>query len=628
MNRTRSRTLALLGIAATVLAGSAPARADWTGAPLRHVILTGGAPASAREVIGAFAGAGAHVAVFTPPRTALVFADDAALQSAAIRPFVARADAGAVDPSSLRGESDTVLRSARVWNELLRMRARTAAAGVPGHDHAAGSLHRESDARHVPVALPPRPELRDAPTHIPYGAQYYDTSSFLAGTTAVGVWLLEASGSTYDWSAAEETETLAGVQSGLAWWVTHGGAMANLSFVVEEHTGVPVSGVPIEHPQSDEAIWIGEALANAGWPGADAFQRCFAYNNSIRDSFQTNWAFSYFICDSDPAVNQGLFQGGGYAWSYYGGPWIWMSRFSSWAYNAANYFEAVPEHEMGHTFYATDEYDGVQQTSGYMNWNDNASTSVICLMNQNVEWRLCQPTQRQLGWVDLDTDGIMAPLDVEPSAALDHYPWTPSSPPAPTWTGRAAVHTIPNLNPNDWRYSPRHDVTVATIDAVECRIDGGAWSSAVPADGTFDAYGEDYSWTSPPLPNGTHTVEARAHTTAGVWTATTYGTDTITVTGSVVDAPLLAADGPRFVVSPNPARGAAQFAWRVERGPVRLTVFDAAGRRVHARELPDTTGRIAWDGTARDGRPASAGVYLVQLESPGFHETKRLILVR
>ena len=263
-----------------------------------------------------------------------------------------------------------------------------------------------------------------------------------------------------------------------------------------------------------------------------------------------------------------------------------------------------------------------------MNWNDNANTSVVCLMNQNVEWRLCQPTQRQLGWLDIDLNGIMAPLDVEPTAALTPYPWTPSSPPAPTWTGRATVNTIPNLNPNDVRYSPKHNVTVATIDAVECRINGGPWTPAAPVDGTFDAYGEDYAWTSDPLANGTYTVEARARTSAGVWTATTYGTDTITVTGSAVDAPILASLGSGLRVWPNPARGEVQFSWRVDRGPVSVTVFDAAGRRVMAQDAAPTAGRLNWDGRSRNGAPVAAGVYLVRLSAPGRHETRRLVLVR
>ncbi len=446
----RTIVVAILWFAAT------PVQATWVEAPLIHVVLREEVPGSARQLVEVLAAAGGHVSVVLGERTALVRATPSVLADARVEAWIQRADEDAIDVAQLSlGDPDTE-RSARVWNALLEIRSESARAPSDPHPH--GLL---PDARRVPVELPRVPDFRDAPTHIPYGAQYYDMSAYLAGTTAVGVWLLEAAGSTYDWSQAEEDQTLAGVASGLDWWVTHGDVMASLTFVIEAHTDIPVSGVPIENPQDWDTIWIDEALGNAGWAGANAFEKCFAYNHSIRNTYETNWAFSYFIVDSDPAVNQGLFQGGGYAWAYFGGPFVWMSRYSTWAYNAANYFEAVTEHEMGHIFYSTDEYDGIQEFSGYMNWNDNASTSVICLMNRNVEDRVCTPSRRQVGWHDLDGNGIMAPLDVEPVAEVFTLAPDPTTDPTPTWTGRADVNTITNLNSHDWRYEPNHDITLA-----------------------------------------------------------------------------------------------------------------------------------------------------------------------
>jgi hypothetical protein len=619
------RTVAVLALSA--LAAASPVRASWVDQPLTHVVLASGVPGSARDFIQSVEAAGGHVAVVRPPYAALVHADEAVLGHPDVAPWIARADVGTIDLASLGDASAETMRSARIWNAQLAIREETAARRG-AHAHPEPGREMLPDARHVPVELPPVPERRDAPDHIPYGAQYYDTSTFLAGTTAVGVWLLEAAGATYDWTQAEEDQTLAGVQSGLAWWVTHGGAMASLTFVVETHTGVPVSGVPIENPQSWETVWIGEALANAGWPGADAYERCFAYNNSIRDLYETNWCYSYFIVDSDPAVNQGLFSGGGYAWAYYGGPWVWMSRFSSWAYNAANYYEAVPEHEMGHIFYATDEYDGFQQWSGYLNKADTPGTIVTCLMNQNVEHTVCSPSRRQLAWMDGgDGNGVMAPLDPAPSADLDELLPDPTSDFTPTWTGRAAVNTLDNLNPNDWRYSPPHDVTIAEIAAVECRVDGGAWTAATATDGTFDAYGEDFSWTSPPLADGVHLVEARARTQFGIWT-TVFDSDEISVTGSPVAAPLVAGVGHGLRVAPNPARGDVALSWRAPAGPVQVTVFDAAGRRVFDRSAADAEGSLAWDGRGAAGTPLGAGVYLVRLQAPGLSESRRLVMLR
>src|SRR3990172_10700479 len=70
------------------------------------------------------------------------------------------------------------------------------------------------------------------------------------------------------------------------------------------------------------------------------------------------------------------------AHGYYGGPWLTMSRYSSWAYNSADYFRVVPAHETGHIFYATDEYDSDPvEYSGYLNCPDSNGASGI--MNRN-----------------------------------------------------------------------------------------------------------------------------------------------------------------------------------------------------------------------------------------------------
>ena len=622
------RALRFAFLAATFSAPAAAAApaSSWVDDPFAHVVLRADAPGPAREFMDVLAKAGGHVAVLYPSGTAVVQADAAVLESPGVAAWIERVDIGEIDVAWLKSADEAVARSARVWNLSLAMYAQAEVAAHAQGDPQELARSQFPDAGPLTVALPQMPAFKDAPTHIPYGAQYYDTSSFLAGSTAVGVWLLEAAGASYDWSQAEEDETLAGVQTALTDWVTRAGVLGFLSFVVEIHTDAPVSGVPIENSQASQGTWVGEALANAGWPGADAFQRCFAYNNSIRDLYQTNWCFSYFIVDSDPNVNLGLFAGGGYAWGYYGGPWVYMSRYSTWAYNWPNYFRAVPMHEMGHIFYATDEYDGQQQWSGYLLWQDTASTSVNCLMNQNVYGALCVPSRRQVGWLDVDGNGVTAPLDLAPTADLVPLLPDPTADFTPTWSGRAVVRTLDNQNPNDVRYSPPHDVTVAKIVAVECRVDGGDWSAATATDGAFDAYGEDFAWTSPPLANGVHIVQARAQTSVGIWTSA-FDFDELTVTGSPVDAPVLSvADALR--VTPNPSHGVAQLAWRVAAGPVAISIFNAAGRRVVAWSLADAEGGLTWNGRADSGAALSSGVYLIRLDSAHRSATRRFVLLQ
>src|SRR5262249_28630120 len=153
---------------------------------------------------------------------------------------------------------------------------------------------------------------------------------------------------------------------------------------------------------------------------------------------------------------------------------------------------------------------------------------------QNDSSRVCTATRNQLGWRDLNANGVIEPLDVPPQTSLMPVAPDPTTNPTPTWSGRATVATLPNLNPLS-NYSPPHDQTIACIAAAECRADGGLWTPATPSDGTFDGYGEDFTWTPSPLAPGTHVIEARARTTVGVW-STVYARDTVTVTSPVAVA--------------------------------------------------------------------------------------------
>jgi hypothetical protein len=73
--------------------------------------------------------------------------------------------------------------------------------------------------------------------------------------------------------------------------------------------------------------------------------------------------------------------------------------------------------------------------------------------------------------------------------------------------------------------------------------------------------------------------------------------------------------------SPNPARGPVSLHFSLpEPAPVRLTIFDAAGRRVRQvikAELQAGTQQATWDGRTDDGSPAAAGVYYLRLTADG-----------
>ena len=104
------------------------------------------------------------------------------------------------------------------------------------------------------------------------------------------------------------------------------------------------------------------------------------------------------------------------------------------------------------------------------------------------------------------------------------YSPDPTNDNTPTFTGSATVQPMNNQNP----HGPGNDVTTNTVAAVEFRVDGGTWMWANADDGNYDEAVETYSFTTPPLSEGTHTIETRASNSVGN-SDQTPASDTLTV---------------------------------------------------------------------------------------------------
>lgn len=83
---------------------------------------------------------------------------------------------------------------------------------------------------------------------------------------------------------------------------------------------------------------------------------------------------------------------------------------------------------------------------------------------------------------------------------------------------------------------------------------------------------------------------------------------------------------------PNPFLSSTQFQFRLETETnVRLTIFDAAGRKVTqllSTHLPTGTHTVEWNGRDTNGHQVDAGVYFYRLETPGTKRSERLVVVR
>jgi len=368
--------------------------------------------------------------------------------------------------------------------------------GTPNQEHAPTRFD-------VDAGFPPIFRSSDDPQPLTPGPEYFDQSEFMIGSIAVGVFLVESQGHDFDWTDSEVDETLQGIYAGLSWLASVEPA-AHLSFSYELHLRQPTSYEPIERSIHDDVLWVDEIMSSLNYSDPGPSLKVRRFNNDLRARLETDWAYSIFVVDSNDTVNMGRFADNEYGWGYYGGPWFVMSRYSSWAYNSPDYYRAVPAHETGHIFYATDEYDSYPvEYSGYLNCPD--SNGAIGIMNMNTLY-VSASTRCQIGWMDSDGDGILDIVDVPPETTLVPNQPDPTNDCEADYSGIATVVALPNQNPR----GQKNDITVSRIAGVEYRVNGGNWLLARADDASFDDYEEDFSFVTPQLPQGLHNIEVRA----------------------------------------------------------------------------------------------------------------------
>jgi len=335
---------------------------------------------------------------------------------------------------------------------------------------------------------------------------YYETSEYLIGSVAVGIVFLESNGtidpSTEDWTSTEESNVLSEIQTALTWWANQNPS-ARVSFSYDIHYRVPTSYEPINRPHINESLWIGEAMAYLGYPGADYFTQVRDYINVLRTALKANWSFAIFVVDSSND-SDGRFAdstGSWFAYSNFGGPFLVMT-FDNNDWGISN-MDRITAHEVGHIFYATDEYDGIIEYSGYLNVSDVDGSGGI--MDSESGWYLSSGTRGQVGWRDSDGDGIQDIVDTFPNTILSTYSPDPTNDSNLTYTGTVAEIPYPNHNPK----GNGKNVTINTIVNVEYRVNSSDWLNASATDGSFDEAEENYTFTTSPLSSGTHLIEVR-----------------------------------------------------------------------------------------------------------------------
>lgn len=87
-----------------------------------------------------------------------------------------------------------------------------------------------------------------------------------------------------------------------------------------------------------------------------------------------------------------------------------------------------------------------------------------------------------------------------------------------------------------------------------------------------------------------------------------------------------------YGANPNPFNPRTTIAFSLPAaGPVRLAVYDVAGRLVSTLindTQPEGRHEVQWDGLDSGGRQVGSGVYLYRLEAAGFVEARRMVLIK
>jgi len=355
---------------------------------------------------------------------------------------------------------------------------------------------------------------------------YEETSEYLIGSVAVGIVFLESNGtidySTEYWASLEESSVINEIQAGLSWWANQNPS-AQVSFKYDIHYRVPTRYEPINRPSTSEGLWIKDAMAYLGFTGTYYFTQIRDYVNSIRKMLETDWAFTIFVVDSSNDAD-GMFPDDMFAYAYLGGPFLVMTYDNDgWGIDR---MDIVTAHETGHMFYATDEYDGITEYSGYLDVPDVSGSG--CLMDGSDIWppSLSSGTRGQIGWRDSDDDGIQDIVDTFPNTTLFAYSPDPTRTTDLTYGGLVVEVPYPNKNPQPGR--THRDVTINEIVIVQYRVDSGPWLNASATNGAFNASEENFTFTTQPLSSNTHFLETRGINTVGN-TETSFASDTVTV---------------------------------------------------------------------------------------------------
>jgi hypothetical protein len=259
------------------------------------------------------------------------------------------------------------------------------------------------------------------------------TGQYLVGTVAVGIYLMESTGSSEDWYPAAEQQTFSEIIAGLDWLSREGdkrGAKVIWVYPGIEKISTTYEPIDMDHyPRFDgpsldwQFYWLNDIFYAHGQP--HEWDGVYGLADQMRRSLKTNWALEIAVVmdDHDPDHE---FADHHYAYNAvyeeYSFPCcenVDRSPLVVMTYNNSNWYpwrmDQVAAHEVSHVFGTSDEYSGGLQTEcrdsddcsksmsflGAPNGNCMAcnTSSSPCYMRSE-PFFVCSFTPPELGWRD------------------------------------------------------------------------------------------------------------------------------------------------------------------------------------------------------------------------------------
>ncbi|MBI5168223.1 MAG: S8 family serine peptidase [Candidatus Eisenbacteria bacterium] len=204
----------------------------------------------------------------------------------------------------------------------------------------------------------------------------------------------------------------------------------------------------------------------------------------------------------------------------------------------------------------------------------------------------------------------------------------------PVGTGRAVSGAVGSSTDNDWYYL---DVTTAGTLNLSLAITGTADLDWYLYNSALTQVAQGYSTANPEV--GTYSATAgRYYVKVNGYLGAT-ASYALTVTGGLANANIPPQKGlaPLGVIanamhqnSPNPFSTGTSIRFSLaQRGHVNVQVIDASGRHVATLqdgEMPAGQHQLEWAGRTSQGTRVAAGVYFYRLTTPGFTQTRKMVV--